>query len=375
MKPIAILVLLSCSLASANEAPRPVVAVIEFNAQGATELQLNAVALGVARGLRQLDVFQVLTAQDVTQLLAVERSRQLLGDSGESSFAPLAASLGTRHLVAGTVQARPDGLVVELRLMDTQDGRVVSQKTLGPAAMEVVAREVPLLAQELMSPLLEAQRGGLLVKTREEGAEVVVDEVLRGSTPLKEPLPLARGAHRLQVRKDGFIAVAKSVRIDPDQVTVEELELVPSADYAEAWKLRHGRLRTGAWIASAVAVGAVGGAFAVDQWAERDFQARFVPWKHALGGEPDAALSPSQQQEYASCVALGAEGCSSQMAQLRGDLATRQYATWGLAGLGVIATGFASYLWLTGEDPNRYSNLVAGVSVGPAPGVALAGSF
>lgn len=34
---------------------------------------------GAVRGLRQLDVFQVLASEDVRQLLAIERTRQLAG--------------------------------------------------------------------------------------------------------------------------------------------------------------------------------------------------------------------------------------------------------------------------------------------------------
>ncbi|MBX5482410.1 MAG: PEGA domain-containing protein [Myxococcaceae bacterium] len=363
------------SAAAAENAPRPTLAVMDLEAKGPPPLQVEAVTAGVVRGIRELDVFNVLAAEDVRQLLAIERSRQLLGGDASAKL-PLVDVLGARDTVVGTVRGTADALTVELRLLDTASQKVRAEKTLGPAPLQQVLKDVGGIAQELLGPLLQEQQGRLVVQASEEGAELRVDDVLRGSTPLKEPLTLPRGTHRLEVRKDGFITAIEPVQIQPDATAVKELRLVPSPDYAEAWKQRHGRLRVGAWISTVVAVGAIGGAVFLDRTADTAYRQEFLPRKYALDGTGGSTLSdPEQQRVFAQCLTDQRTVCTEQTRAVAGDIAARQYGTIGLASLGAIATGVAAYLWLTGEDPNRYSKLVAGVTLGSTNGFAVAGSF
>jgi hypothetical protein len=367
-----------CAGSAAAQAPRPSLVVFDLEAKGASALQAEAATQGVVRGLRQLDVFQVLSADDVRQLLAIERSRQLLGMEATGTGEQLTA-LGARYAVVGTLSAMGSKLSGELRLLDTASGKVVSQRGVGPVdGMEALARELPELAQVLVGPLLAEQQGMLLVRTAEEGAEVLVDEALLGSTPLPAPLKLSRGAHRLQVRKDGFIAASRPVRIEPEQVTLEEVALVPSPDYAEAWKLRHGRLRVGAYIATGAALGALAGAYLLDRGVEAQYRADFLPRRYALLDQPlpgELAADPGARAVYEGCSGDGKPSCAEGMEPIAQSLATRQWLAVGLLGVGAVATGVSGYLWLTGEDPNRYARLVAAVSPGPAPGFVLAGWF
>jgi TolB-like protein len=374
---LAVALALGASTAAA-QAPRPSLVVFDLEAKGATPLQAEAATQGVVRGLRQLDVFHVLSADDVRQLLAIERQRQLLGMEAAGTGEQLTA-LGARYAVVGTLRATGDKLEGELRLLDTASSKVLSQRPVGPVdGMAALARDLPDLAQVLVGPLLAEQQGMLVVRTREEGAEVLVDDVLLGSTPLSEPLRLSRGGHRLVVRKDGFIAATKPVRIEPEQVTLEEVALVPSPDYAEAWKLRHGRLRVGAYIATASAVGALAGAYLLDRGVEVQYQGEFLPRRYGLSGAdlPGAyEADPAAQGFYEECRGEGRQGCLAAMEPLAQSLAVRQWFAMGLLGVGAVATGVSGYLWLTGEDPNRYARLVATVTPGPEPGFVLAGRF
>src|SRR5690606_39241388 len=128
MRALSALMLLTALPAFAQEATRLVVTDLE--ARGATELQATAATGSVLRGLRNLNAFQVLSADEVRQLLAIERSRQLLGgemDPGEVNAASKA--LGARYLVTGSVSRPEARLVVDLQLLDTEDGRVLAQKS------------------------------------------------------------------------------------------------------------------------------------------------------------------------------------------------------------------------------------------------------
>ncbi|MCI0671232.1 MAG: PEGA domain-containing protein [Myxococcaceae bacterium] len=378
---LALLCSLLCATAAlASPESRPLLVVLDVDARGATPLQAQAATTGAVRGLRALDVFQVLSSDDVRQLLAIERNRQLAGLNVEG-VGGLTKALGAQHAVVGSLSEVDGRLRLELRLLDTQAGRVLAQKVLGPVSTyEAMAPKVPDLAQELMGPLLQAQQGTLLVRASEEAAEVLVDDVLVSSTPMVAPHKVARGAHRLVVRKDGFIAQARTVRVEPEQLTVEATTLLPSPDYAEAWRLRHGPQRVGAWVATGVAVAALGGALVLDRMSiEPLYRDSFLPRQLTLQGATAdqvaaANLTAPQDALRVEC-GLNPAGCQQEANSLQGQLRTRQYVSAGLLGVGAIATGASLWFWLTGQDPNRYAQVVAGAQAGPGPGVAVSGKF
>ena len=366
---------------------RPPLLVLDLEARGGGVPEAQAATINVVRGLRDLDVFQVLSADDVRQLLALERTRQLSGAKGESALGELGKALGANNAVVGSVTRAGGKLQVEIRLLDVTTQRVLNQKTLGPVTtVTEIASALPGLAQELVARLLKDQQGYLLVRTREEAAEVLVDDTLVGSTPLKAPITLSRGTHRVQVRKDGFIAQTRSVRIEPNQTRVEDVDLIPSPDYAAAYRDKNGRARVGAWIATGVAVVSISAAIWLDVAAHNEYNNEFYPrqqWLLGASGQgsqvkpPSVASNPTASANWDSCTQQGAKACSAAAQSAQSDVKTLSWLTAGTAVVAVAATSVAVWLWVSGKDPNRYADVVAGV--GPTPGggmtFALAGHF
>ena len=366
---------------------RPPLLVLDLEARGGGVPEAQAATINVVRGLRDLDVFQVLSADDVRQLLALERTRQLSGAKGESALGELGKALGANNAVVGSVTRAGGKLQVEIRLLDVSTQRVLNQKTLGPiATVSDIAAALPGLAQELVAPLLRDQQGYLLVRTREEAAEVLVDDTLVGSTPLRAPLTLSRGMHRVQIRKDGFIAQTRSVRIEPDQTRVEDVDLVPSPDYAAAYRDKNGRARVGAWVATGVAVVSISAAIWLDVAAHNEYNNEFYPrqqWLLGASGQgsqvkpASVASNPTASANWDSCTQQGAKACTAAAQSAQSSVTTLSWLTAGTAVVAVAATSVAVWLWVSGKDPNRYADVVAGV--GPTPGggmaFALAGRF
>jgi TolB-like protein len=366
---------------------RPPLLVLDLEARGGGVPEAQAATINVVRGLRDLDVFQVLSADDVRQLLALERTRQLTGAKGESALGELGKALGANNAVVGSVTRAGGKFQVEIRLLDVATQRVLNQKTLGPvASVGEIASALPGLSQELVAPLLRDQQGYLLVRTREEAAEVLVDDTLVGSTPLKAPLTLSRGLHRLQVRKDAFIAQTRSVRIEPNQTRVEEVDLIPSPDYAAAYRDKNGRARVGAWVATGVAVVSISAAIWLDVAAHNEYNNNFYPaqqWLLGASGQgpqtkpASVASNPAASATWDACTAQGAKYCNTQAQNSQSSVRTLSWLTAGTAVVGVAATGIAVWLWVSGKDPNRYTDIVAGVGPSANGGMtfALAGHF
>lgn len=377
----ALLILVSLSAMAAEE--RTLLVVTDLEALGATELQASAATGSVVRGLRNLNAFQVLSADEVRQLLAIERTRQLLGEETTSGALPAASrALGARYLVTGSVSRPEARLVVDLQLLDTEDGKVLAQKSFGPvASVETLAQELPGLAQELVSPLLQAEQGGLLVRTNEEGVEVWVDDVLRASTPMQAPVEFARGMHRVTVKKDGFIAQSRTVELRKSEVTVETFTLVASPDFARAYAEHHGRQRRMAWLAAGLAVVTIGGAVGLDQiYSGPTWTQEIHPRNLALSARDAqtvlrANLSDAQKDVYRVCVDNRA-ACYAEAQDFSGKVQTAQLVSIGLGAVGAISAVASTWFFVSGNDPNRYSGLVAGVDLRISPfGVALSGTF
>ena len=365
---------------SARAQQRPNLLVLDLEPRGVGLPEAQAATGSVVRGLRQLEVFQVLSSDDVRQLLALERTRQLSGAKGESSVGQLGAALGASNAVVGSVTRVGGKFQVEIRLLDAPTQRVLNQKALNQASIEDFATQLPGLAQELMAPLLREQQGLLVVKSREEAAEVLVDDTLVGSIPLKAPIPLARGTHRLTLRKDGFIAQTRSVRIEPKQTTVEEVQLQPSADYAKVYQEKYGKVRVGAWIATGVAAATITTAIIFQVSANNEYNNEFKPrqaWLMGAAGTgpqtkpPDIANNPTASAAWDSCVG-NAAGCKAAAEDAKSSVQTKQIVAISAGVVGVAAASIATWLWLSGKDPNRYADVVAGVGVSPNGGATLA---
>lgn len=80
--------------------------------------------------------------------------------------------------------------------------------------------------------MLAMRTGTLEVETNVEGADILVNDVLVGRSPLGEPLLLDAGEHRVQVRKAGYAAHLEQITLagrDSKKLTVE-LEKLPEAN-------------------------------------------------------------------------------------------------------------------------------------------------
>jgi hypothetical protein len=345
---------------------KPGLAVFDLKGIDTRPTEAAAALNAVVKGLRELDAFEVMSSDDLRQLLSIERQRQMLGMEGDSSVATSVQALGVKSVVVGSVTRSPAGLSAELRLLDAKDNKVVSQRTVSPqVSLDKLTSALAIAVQELVGPLLFNEQGQLLVRTREEGAEVIVDEVTRGSTPLAAPIKLPRGRHRLTVKKDGFIARVTVVSVQKEQLTLEDITLVPSADYVAAYNAKNKRLRIFGY--AGIALAAVGflSAVLIDRFgAEPLYQNQFKPRQDVLeavsiGRAGDGSTFTSQVTQ--DCY-QDQEKCRSDARGIASSIGTMQALTWVMVGVGAVGVAAAAWCFLTGEDPNRYAQLVAAAS-------------
>lgn len=371
MRPPAAALLLALLPALAGAQPRPKIAILDFTASGASK-ELAAAAGGVAANeLDRLGAFQVVTSEAIRSMLAFEKQRQMLGCTDAGCMAELGGALGVDWLVSGRVtKLASHGGVPETWTLDLTLTSVRKGQREG-SAIESAASEADLLsragkaAQRLVQRILAGRTGRLVVTSTEAGAVVRVDDQVKGTTPLHAALSLPAGPHAVVVEKQGFVSFQKDVQIEAGKVAEEKAALVPSPDFVRAYESRQRKLRTGAWISTGVAAAGITAAVILQVSAAGLYGNESTP----------GTFLYDRRRLQDGIVTEGGVDLSAQAASLKSRIETRQTWSYVAGGVGAAAAVAATWLWIAGDDPNRYAGFGeagARLDVAPTPGGAVA---
>lgn len=357
--------------------PRPRLAVMDLQASGASASLSGAATGAVSSELDRLRVFQVVTAEAIRGMLALERQKQVLGCSADSSacLAEVGGALGVDYLVSGRVIALggtkggPVTYTLELTLSSvkraSREGAALEAATSEAALIALVPRAV----SKLTAKLLASRTGKLVVTASESGAVVKVDDLARGTTPLPGPLEVPSGPRSLSVEKQGFVAWQTDVVVQAGKVTEEAVTLVPSPDFIEAYESRARRMRIGAWTASGLALAGVATAVLMQLRAGS---------LYGTSSTPDTFLYYRQKVLDGAPAPAGGDW-RSDVRRLGSQVTNAENLSYVGAGVAAVSGGIALWLWLGGDDPGRYARYRrASVALTPNPGgatLALGGSF
>ncbi len=122
--------LAACLLHAAPPAEKPRLIVTELTVAGGLDPKLAAsVTDAVAQEIASRGVFQVLSAHDVAQLVGLERQKELLGCSEESTscLGELAGALNARFVVSGTLAKLGDAYQLTLQMLDNEKAKPVGR--------------------------------------------------------------------------------------------------------------------------------------------------------------------------------------------------------------------------------------------------------
>lgn len=208
----------------------------------------------------------------------------------------------------------------------------------GGCSRDSVLESIKDLAYKLCKPVRAAlgkEPGFLELRASEEGAEVYIDDVLVGTTPLGKQKVLG-GYHKVQVKKEEFLVFGKDVLVEPEKTLELDAVLLRSNDYMQAYESRAGTYRVLAWTFTAVSVAAAGTATGLFVWNEgrrsdynRDFD----------------AYDPSQDPE-------GTE--KARLEDLADSIDMLNAVNIGLSVVAAAAVGTALYFWIAGDPPGKY---------------------
>ncbi len=360
---LAPLVLALCLQAgTAGAADKQKIAVLELNARGLDADVARSITDVVAREVDRSGLFETLSTDDIRAMLQHEQSKMLVGCDDASCLAEIGGALGVAKLLAGNVGKIGETYVISLKLIDVRAAEVVNreERTVRGKADDLIA-EARAAVKVLLRPLMKKAEGALSLACSEEGAEVYVDDLMIGTTPLPTR-KLPGGYHALKVKKASFVVFAKDVLIEPGKTSRLEAVLIPSPEFIVGYEQRASTYRSLAWTFTALAVASAGAAGGL------------LVWNDGRLGDYRQDRKRYEEEGIGDAAALNDRADSINLVDT---------LSWVMGGIGVASLGTALYLWIAGDPPGRYEHLRTktqveaawDISPRPVPGGGLAASF
>lgn len=357
MSRIALTVLVWAAV-SASAAEPLKVAIPQFRAAADSTTLASAVSGVVANELQRLGLFQVTTSDQVKDLISLERQKQLLGGGEGAGAAEIGNTLNVRYLVTGEVNrlkgAKETIISLQLVLLDATDGKRVSSELVNAKTEGELVSLVSPATVKLMAKVLAGRTGTFYVQVAEAGAQVKVDDNLRGTTPLAGRMELPAGPHILSIEKDGFVSYQKEIRIKPGEHREENVSMEPSPDFIQRYEASATRYRVGGYVSVGLAAAGIAGA-------------GFLQYRNqSIYGDAKTENTFAYHQNKV-IEGFEEEGDVNHRARantLKAQIEQGTMLTYVAVGVAAASGIAATYFFIAGDPPGRYSKfeIISGIA-------------
>src|ERR1041384_7308893 len=210
-------VLLCAAGAMAAGDSRVKIAVLDLQARGVDPALAQSGGTLIASELNKLEVFKVISREDIRNMLSFEKDKQSLGcEADQACLAEIGGALGVEYIIAGSLAKIGDQTVLSLALNNTKTATVenrlsenVPTNAKGDALIQAISRN----SKALVSKIIKGREGFLVLAVAETGAVVKIDGQIKGTTPVRGRLTLNWGPHLLEVEKNGFVTYSADISV------------------------------------------------------------------------------------------------------------------------------------------------------------------
>ncbi len=322
-----------------TDADRIPIVVLNLKPLGASPALAETVTAHLAAHLDDLGVFQVLTQNDIQNLVDFDATRLTLSDeSARSRLTDLGKALGVQYLMFGQLSKTDAGFVVEVVLVDAQATTVLRRESIAPKNSTTLLADSNRAVDTVVRGLLDARRGELFVLSEQEGATLYVDGTAIGALPMA-PLSIGAGPHRVEVKKDLYVAETVDVTVQPGRRLTKQVVLVPTAEWVASYNRTAWLWVAAGSLAAAVAVAtfaAGAGIWALQRIEVAGYQAD-PDWPR--GNENRDAIILKSEADHTRLTVMRLGGYSLMM-------------------LSAIPVAAAAVIFVAADYPGRYDHLL-----------------
>jgi hypothetical protein len=204
-------------------AEKPSVALMGFDALGMDAERVGRLEVLFLKELERLTAKAVPSRRQIARL--PRRLRRCQG--GNQCLSKIGKALKVDLVVAGNVAALGDSYVVNIKAVQSADGRELRRIESDPlrGQPDELIEAIRVAAYRLLAP--DELQGSLLILADRKGASVELDGKNVGTTPLAAPLQnLALGKHKLRVAAAGFGEFSEDVVVRFQKTTRVAVQLV-----------------------------------------------------------------------------------------------------------------------------------------------------
>lgn len=216
------------SLAASNVWAKKTVAVVNFqNTSGARSLDYlkNALPESISGSLSTSREIRVVERNDLKKILSeIELEQSGVIDGGQVSRAGKLVRADV--FLFGTYSGNAEKMIVTLKAIDAATGVVIEGRTVTTSLAELL-EQCSQTALQMASAIAGGKAGFLTLTTSPDEAEVRIDGILVGKTPLVEH-KLSAGKHNLFLRKQGYKEEDHTVVIQAGIVEKMQETLLPA---------------------------------------------------------------------------------------------------------------------------------------------------
>jgi hypothetical protein len=171
---------------------------------------------------------EVVSKEDLRRLVSFQQLQQLVGCDGDAcnEATALAQSIGVSRILTSTLGKIGDRFQLSVVAMDASTGKVIGRVTREIQSEEEILENARDLCHFALRHKLRESKGYVRVVVNTIAAQIAVDGLVVGISPLPIPLRLRGGNHAIHVEKKGFFPFDGSVGVEAGKEARVEVTLI-----------------------------------------------------------------------------------------------------------------------------------------------------
>ena len=173
-------------------------------------------------------IFQVVERSEIDRIMK-EMAFQISGAVDAGTAKQLGELLGVDIMVLGTVAKFGSLVETDIRLIDTESGEALLAEHESSQSAREIRNMVSNLAQKIAQRYLGRLADTVQITSEPSGANVIIDGIQAGQTPLTKSL--SRGPHQIRIVKENYSDWQRTVQVAAGQNNINA-RLAISPEYA-----------------------------------------------------------------------------------------------------------------------------------------------
>lgn len=217
-KILATIVIILCVMSTLNAQEKETIAVLNFEGLGVKSYEVQALTNRVRSMLAEIGHYEVVERGRMDEILD-EQGFQQSGCTSEECIVEAGQMLGVKFMLAGSIGLVGSTYTIDMRIIDVESSKITGTSSYDlsgsiDAVLKVgLQRGLEELLANVSGTRISFETGYIKIISEPPQAQLIIDEIPRGKTPLSvEELP-ANVPINLKLKKEGYETYSDTIKI------------------------------------------------------------------------------------------------------------------------------------------------------------------